>query len=181
VGQKSLRRNCYFWPLLSATTHLWGVKFLILLHCALCFWPPLLEDLRQTQYVGCCMTLTSTHCSADEVNGDIVVAGHCPSCWTSEVAEHACDFRCCSNWSFFKKICCCSLGLYFPLFLFCCQIWNPYTFVVRSSQPSIQVDLNSKYRKSYQIWEDTCIPFLCQKAKWWMTRYHLPTYVPDKF
>ncbi len=36
-------------------------------------------------------------------------------------------------------------------FLFCCQIWNPYTFVVRSSQPSIQVDLNSKYKKSYQI------------------------------
>jgi hypothetical protein len=39
----------------------------------------------------------------------------------------------------------------FPLFLFCCQIWNPYTFVIRSSQPSIQVDLDSKYIKSYQI------------------------------
>lgn len=96
---------------------------------------------------------------------DVVVAGHCPSCWTWEVNEHACDFCCCSNWSFLKKICCCCLGLYFPLFLFCCQIWNLYTFVVRSSQLSIQVDLNSKYRKSYQYMRRYMYSFSLPKGK----------------
>lgn len=107
--------------------------------------------VKETQYVGQCMTLTFTHWQ-DRLKSvvmlwllittiPVAVEGHCTWIWPS---------------LFKLLVSVLGLGLSLPCQPICCQIWKVYD-IIRTSLNSIWVDSNSVYGEVLSIYEDIYI------------------------
>jgi hypothetical protein len=107
--------------------------------------------VKETQYVGQCMTLTFTHWQ-DRLKSvvmlwllittiPVAVEGHCTWIWLS---------------LFKLLVSVLGLGLSLPCQPICCQIWKVYD-IIRTSLNSIWVDSNSVYGEVLSIYEDIYI------------------------